>query len=111
MMLNKFTRLISGNITGCIDAYDAVHSVFSDEDLPTHADLFTTTHFLWRWNWNQSIWYSVYNDISPTLEQLDAIERHLERVYGIKFWENGHHDIDYIQEQIKKESKTVDLIK
>ena len=102
-MIVKFTDLNSGFIAGCIDAYGAVHSVFDPDDVPCHADHFTTTHVLWRWSTHGNIDWSVYSDEDRTIEHTDLIRSHLTRTYGIRFYENGHYDVNHFCDMLDKE--------
>lgn len=100
----KWGRLLNGNILGVVDSYGAVHSVFTGCRIDMHGDHFAATHCQWRWNDDQSIHWWVM-DHKPNPEQLEAIRSHMTRQYGILWWENGHHDIDHLQEMVRRESE------
>jgi hypothetical protein len=87
-------NLLTDNIVGIIDSYGAVHSINTGEDVENHDTQWPCTNVCkWRWSHRQSIWW-ILSDHKPDIEQQDAIMRHLTRKYGIKWWDNGHHDID-----------------
>ena len=100
----RWGRLRHGNILGVVDSYGAVHSVFTGEKVDFHADHFATAHHCqWRWNDEESInWITA--ERKPNEEQYDAIQRHLTRKYGLKWWKNGHHDIDHLQAKWAEEN-------
>jgi hypothetical protein len=103
-LVGRFGRLLSGNILGVIDAYGAVHSVFTGDEIEYHSEHFPQqTHRLWRWNDNRSIhWFTSEGKLNG--EEYEAVQRHLTKRYGIKWWENGHHDIDHLQTRAEAES-------
>lgn len=94
-----FKQLRFGNIVGIIDSYDAVHSVFTGDKIECHADYWPNqTRCQWRWSFSQSIyWITFYQ--KPTEEQFIAIQDHLTKNYGLKWWDNGHFDIDHFLEK------------
>ena len=101
-----FDDLQYGRIVGIIDSNDAVHSTFlplySRNKCATHGDLYPNqTHCRWRWSFDRGI--ETFRGDSYTSEELDKIQRHMNRKYRIKFWENGHHDIDYFIKQLERE--------
>ncbi len=92
----KFDILREAWIIGIIDNNGVAHSrQFYYEEAPTHEEIFPLTRDKrWRWDFDKCISTSVYGD---TFEKGDGdiIRNHLRREYGIRFWENGYHDIDY----------------
>jgi hypothetical protein len=104
----NFSRLIFGHILGIIDAYGSVHSKFTGEKIEVHGDHFPgQTHCRWRWSDRDSISWLTHEQ-KPTEEQYDAIQRHLTREYGLKWWENGHHDLDHFRAQCRREELAID---
>jgi hypothetical protein len=88
---------------GIVDAYGAVDSRFTGDHLGYHAETWPCqTHGRWRWNWRDSI-YCFPDKLNS--EQYDAVMSHMEKKYGIKFWDNGHHDIDHFLAQIDREKQ------
>jgi len=100
---NKFDRLRWAWIVGVIDSNGVVYSksnFFLDQK--THEDLFPLIHQKrWRWSFSDCINSSIYAD---TFEDgdFDKIRNHLRREYGIRFWENGYHDLDYFCSKLSK---------
>ena len=93
---NSFDRLSTGNIIGIVDAYDAVHSVFTGDELGYHANHFPEhTHCQWRWSHSRDMWYTIM-EYKPTPEQCESIRTHLTKKYGLRWLKNGHHDIDHL---------------
>ncbi len=108
---NLFKRLLRGNILGIIDAYGAVHSVFTGETIEHHGEHFPCqTHCQWRWNHRESIHWFLASQ-KPSEEQYTAIQNHLTKRYGLEWWENGHHDIDHLIEKCESEYAKKDLTK
>lgn len=94
-MIKKWQKLRDGNILGVVDSYGAVHSVLT-EDVEFHSDYYPATYFCrWRWDFDKGLWW-ISKETKPDEEQQDAIRRHLNKKYGIKWWDNGFHDIDFI---------------
>jgi hypothetical protein len=89
-----------------VDSYGAVHSEFTGEKVAFHAEHFPAHHCQWRWNHSQSIWW-ITAEHKPTEEQYEAITNHLTRKYGLKWWENGHHDIDHLQAKWAEEDSSL----
>lgn len=110
MKQNKFDILRKSIIIGFIDSYDAVHSYQyiipddGDMNIPVHSDLFgVQCSRRWRWDYNDCINYTGGNmqqDWTDT--DFDSIRNHLTKNYGIKFWDNGYHDIDYFMSKMSK---------
>lgn len=106
--VNKFDDMRWGWIIGVVDAYDAVHSVFvglhSDESR-FHEDHFPMqSHKRWRWCFSDCFSKSVLGE-PLTEEDYDRIMIHITKKYGIKFWDNGHHDIDHFISKISKSER------
>ena len=100
---NRRNRLILGHILGYVDSYGAVHSRFTGMDIKHHSDYYPCVghHGLWRWSNRQSIhWY--VPDQGPDVEGMEAIRSHLTRKYGIRWWDNGWHDIDHLEGRSSK---------
>lgn len=69
-------------ILGIIDSNGAVHSKACD-DFVTHDEVFPVqTHCRWRWYKSSGLQWFRPSD-KPNDEQLDAIERHLNKKYRI----------------------------
>lgn len=101
-----FTQLREGNICGVIDSYGAIHSQFT-ERLSFHDEFFVGHYFIkWRWDYNKSIWW-ISPEMKPDSEQYTSIMIHLEKKYGIKFWDNGHHDLDYFHHRLAGEEEII----
>lgn len=106
--MNKFDNMRWGWIIGIIDAYDAVDSVFvalDSNDSRFHDDLFPMkSHKRWRWCFSECFSNSVLGE-PLTEEDEDKVMRHITKKYGIKFWENGHHDIDHFISKMSKDKR------
>lgn len=105
--MSKFDTYRWGSIVGVIDSYDAVHSqhVPLEEGPAFHDDLFPMqTHKRWRWTFCDCFSVSVLGD-KLTDEDYDLVMAHMTKKYGIKFWENGHHDIDNFISKMSKENR------
>lgn len=103
---NQFTKLRLGHIVGVVDSYGAVHSEFTGERVAHHTDFWQTRHCLWRWNFDQGIWW-ISPETRPNDEQFEAIQNHLTKKFGIKWWENGYHDLDHFMAQLTKDRKAL----
>lgn len=99
--MNAFKRLRFGNILGIVDAYGAVHSKLTGNEVECHETFWPTNTFVrWRWTFRDSL--SAYVSTMPSLEEFDAIRNHLERKYGIRWCDNGYHDIDFLMEKFRE---------
>lgn len=85
-------QLLRGNIIGVVTAQGQVDSQFTGGEIKTH-DIWPRCRCRWRWNHDKSI-HTFLSEGRPTAEETEAIRNHLTRKYGLKWWENGHHDID-----------------
>lgn len=84
-----------GHIIGIVDAYGAVHSHFTGETVKHHDEYWPgQTHCRWRWCDRQSLWFIAKEQAPKDEETWDSIRRHCSKKYDLKWWENGHHDID-----------------
>ncbi len=103
-LVGLYGRLIDGHIIGCIDAYGAVHSEFTGDDIGYHSEHFPQqTHRLWRWNNDKSIhWFTSENRLNA--EETEAVRAHMTRKYGLKWFENGFHDWEHLQTRAKAEA-------
>lgn len=108
-MNKKWQTLRWATIVGIIDSYGAVHSKMFPFETPV-SDLFHESvfgakgHCAWRWTFDQSVsWITA--EMQPDEEQFVAIQNHLTKKYNLKWWENGHFDIDHFLENLKKETK------
>jgi hypothetical protein len=93
----NWERLRYGHIVGIVDSYGAVHSKFT-ENVEFHEALFPPAQCKWRWSHSKSLWW-ITAEARPDEEQEVAIQRHITRKYGLKWWENGHHDIDHLMKK------------
>ena len=93
---NKFDILRQSIIIGVIDERGVAHSELTYyENMRLYEDAFPfITTKRWRWDFDKCVTTSIYAD---TFEDGDGdiIRNHLRREYGIRFYENGHHDIEY----------------
>jgi hypothetical protein len=95
-------RLRTGHIVGVVDSQGAVHSTFTT-NTKFHDELYPeVVHNRWRWNFDQGI-YWIESSSRVDIEVLDAIQRHLTKKYNIYWWENGFHDLDRLNADIKRE--------
>lgn len=90
--------LRNGSIIGHVDAYGAVDSHFipETERLEDHAHSRYwpgKKNGLWRWNFSNGLTAFV-PERAPDAEGCEAVRNHLTKKYGIKFWDNGYHDLD-----------------
>jgi len=99
---NQYDKLRWHYIIGIIDSYDAVHSkdcYFAE--CPTHHMLYPNQTFKrWRWTFDDGI-KCFSADLNR--EDVDRIINHIESVYGIKFNENGFHDVQDFISKLSKE--------
>jgi hypothetical protein len=102
-MKDQYTRLREGNIVGIIDHLDCIHSEYTKE-VVCHEEFWASGFVRWRWNYDDGIWW-IGSETRPNEEQCDAIRNHLTKKYGIKWWDNGYHDLDFFQKKLKEERK------
>ena len=100
---NKFDKLKEDWIIGVIGRNGvAVSRQFYFDDAPTHEEIFPLVHDKrWRWDFSNGISFSVYGDRFEEGDG-DIIRNHLRREYGIRFYENGYHDIQYFISKLSK---------
>ena len=107
---NKFDKLLDEVIVGVIDRNGVAHSQkFHFSERKTHGDIYPTIHEKrWVWDYDKGVTFSVYGD---TFEYGDGdiIRNHIRRTYGIRFWENGYHDIEYFMSKLSKLKQSPDL--
>lgn len=95
-------NLLDDNILGIVDAYDCVHSLNTYERLGYHATHWPNqTRCRWRWDHDRSLW-EIGQSFRTEPFLMDMIRNHLTKKFGIKWWENGHHDIDDLIERFDK---------
>lgn len=99
-------NLREGNILGIVDANGSVDSVFS-ASIEYHTNYWPISQIAWRWNNSQSLYWMI--ERRPNTEQVESIMRHITKRYGIKWFENGHHDWEHLQEMCKMEKKKLQL--
>lgn len=110
--MDWWNRLLTGHIIGVIDAYGAVHSEFTGDEVKTHELLNKANrnaHCRWRWNHRESLhWFTL--ESKPTEEQMEVIRAHLTKKFGLLWWENGHHDIDHLLAKCSEETHDRDQL-
>ena len=84
------------------------HLANYDGNVETHSSVFSAyvaenASLRWVWDWDKSIHTHIGCNLSPEDRTLfyDMVREHLTKKHGITFWNNGHHDIDRIQELAK----------
>ena len=106
MPVKLWQRLLTGRIIGVVDHLDAVHSIYTGEDIRQH-DMLPQAQCRWRWNHSKSIhWFTL--ESKPTEEQFVLIQTHLTKKFGLLWWENGHHDIDHLLARCAEEQADED---
>jgi len=86
-------------IVGVIDSHGAIHSkMMHFKEAKTHDELYPGILLKWRWHWDKSVDWSICS-VKPTKEESWKVREHLTKYYDIPFWENGHHDIQYIMKK------------
>lgn len=102
---NKFDILSMCWIIGVIDSNGVAHSKsFYYEDAKNHEDYYPLIRDKrWRWDFDKCINLSVYRDCFEVGDG-DIIRNHLRREYGIRFYSNGFHDIEYLCSKMSDES-------
>jgi len=107
-MEGKYTKLRWSYIVGYIDHNDVVHSrMFSfDEAAKTHYDVFGMKLKGWRWDYDRCLDFSVFQKTWDEGDG-DLIRAHLESEYGIPFYSNGHHDVEFFCNKMDEEEKEV----
>ena len=93
-------------VRGYIDSHDAVHSVqvyFGGDtfaECKTHFDLFGYCSRRWDWTYDNCIRLTD----GDNFEEFDGekIRTHLTKQYGIRWWENGYHDLDHFMSKLTK---------
>lgn len=104
---NRWSRLRDGSIVGIIDSYGAVHSQFCPfNESKFHEELFYLFpgfggSIRWRWNYDDGIGGLTGSTWTP--QEYDQIRTHLTKKYGIRWWENGFHDLDFLESKMQKE--------
>lgn len=104
---NRFDKLRHSYIVGIIDQDGMILSKqidFTDDDVErTHESLFPLikTGKRWTWSFDKSVEYWLYKENFEDGD-FDKIIRHLRRTYGIRFWSNGYHDLDYFISKMSK---------
>ena len=103
--MTSFVDLKAGHVVGIVTQQGMVLSEFTGTKMKHHEELWHgVQHCNWRWCNSQSIW-SASRERYPSEEQYDAIMSHMSKKYGLRWFENGHHDWKYLDECIKKESR------
>lgn len=99
----KFDVLRWSWILGIMNSNDvAISQQFYFDEAPTHEEIFPLAkERRWRWDFDKGITLSVYSD-NFTKEDCEIIRNHLRREYGIRFYENGFHDIPYFISKMSK---------
>jgi|ADurb_Cas_01_Slu_FD_contig_31_2973174_length_1056_multi_6_in_0_out_0_2 hypothetical protein len=102
-----WTDLRHSVIIGYIDGYDAVHSVlilFKDYVGQTHEDMFGPCLKGWRWDYDRSLDFSILcGKLDP--EDSDRVRDYLTNTYGIPWYSNGYHDVQFFCDMMDKEDK------
>jgi hypothetical protein len=97
-----WSRLKSGKIVGIVDSNGAARSEFTGDVSAFHADFFPACHCHWRWDSDQGIWW-ISSEHKPDAEQMEAIMNHLTKKYGIRWLENGFHDMEHLESKWREE--------
>lgn len=99
--INKYFELLYNSIIiGYVDNNGAVHSkeIHYSKDVG-HKEFFGIVTKAWRWTCDKGV---INLDELMEIDDWDFVKRHLESEYGIKFMENGFHDIEYLQFKSKE---------
>lgn len=90
-MTDFWNRLLTGHILGIVNSYGMVVSEFGSE-MREHAATVGTARCRWRWSHAKSLhWLTL--EAAPDAEQAVDIRLHLSAKYGLRWWDDGHHDI------------------
>ena len=102
---NKFDRLRWDWVIGIITNQGvAISRQFYFDDAPTHEELFPLSQDKrWRWDFDKGVNTSIYSD-NFEQEDFEIIRNHLRRDYGIRFYENGFHDVEYFTSKMTPRS-------
>ena len=86
-------------IIGIVNADDSVESkLCNGADSETHAGLFPNKLKRWRWRFRDGLDNTFH---SCDRDDLMIVRDHITREYGIPFWDNGYHDLDFLLKAIE----------
>jgi hypothetical protein len=89
-------KLRHGNIVGIVSSQGEVFSVFTGENLKCHEEFWKLKGSVaWRWSFDKSLWW-ITSCQKPNEEQIESIQKHLTKKYGIEWFENGHFDWEHL---------------
>jgi hypothetical protein len=106
-----FREISYGWIVGIILHNDAIESHFVPlGDGSMHGDFWEMKVFArWRWNPSDGFDKSAFDcDVDVNMEQWDFAKRHLERVYGIPFDDEGYFNRKLFYEKMKSDPELED---
>ncbi len=99
-----------GSIIGIVDSNDAVDSRFIPSAL--YLGDHSHSHYwpqrkngLWRWMFDKGLTAFV-PERAWAPEQTELIHRHITKLYGIQWWENGYHNLDHFLAHLNAERYT-----
>lgn len=91
-------------IVGVITNQGQILSICDDFDtILAHGDYYPLVQKRWRWSYQNgltSVQHHMFDD-----DDWQFVRDHLTKKYGIPFWDNGYHDIDYFQKLKEKKPK------
>lgn len=102
----QFSKLRWTNILGVITSQGSVESRATGNNVECHEEYWNPCpHIRWRWDYSHCIWW-ISGECKPDDEQYEFIQKHLTRKYGLKWWDNGHHDIDHFLSKMELDLRT-----
>ena len=100
MRLNQHTVkdfMLTYWIVGVITNQDEILSILKCfEDIENHEDYYPLIQKRWRWSYQDGVDWSS-STVEITKDDRLRVREHLTRKYGIRFWDNGYHDLDYFK--------------
>lgn len=107
MIHPTFIHLREGSLIGIIDSQDAVHSRFIVADrlaiAQDHSSFWPTQkNGRWRWRFDGGLTAFVPEN-APDAAQWEAVRTHVTKHYGVRFWDNGYHDLHHFLAHLSEE--------